>query len=45
MKTKMTLPKGLIDELCKQCNLTKLGGVSPARFLPNLRYAKEMEES
>ena len=44
MKSKITLPKGLLDKFCKWYDPAKLGGMPPARFLPNLRYTKETEE-
>ena len=45
MKTKTALPKGLLDKFCKWFDPAKLGGLPPVRFVPNLVYAEETEES
>ena len=45
MKNKTTLPKGLVDKYCERFDPAKLGGLPPVRFIPNLAYAEEIEES
>jgi hypothetical protein len=45
MKNKTTLPIGLVDKYCERFDPAKLGGLPPVRFIPNLAYAEETEES
>jgi hypothetical protein len=45
MKTKTALLKGLIDKYWEWFDPTKLGGLPPVRFIPNLAYAEETKES